>query len=420
MKKPIVILALPKHDDAFTSTPYQLAVEFSRSSPVLYVSHPYSWLDCLRHPLDPRLLKRLRASFTGGSIEWSGSPTLMVLILPLILPINWLPTGKIYDRLSRFNHWLVSRAINKAAAKQELSDYVFINSHDYYFADIHQQLIRKSKYIYQCIDPIVKSYSARHGKSLEARAASSADLVISTSPYLRERMASYNTNSYLVPNAANFSLCHQATDAATTTLQEIDRLPGLKFGYVGNIERRINYQLLIDVFKTRTDWHLIMVGPLDKTYVPSDFTALPNVTFLPSVSHGDVPRVLKSIDIAIIPFLCDEVSAQIYPLKMYEYLASGKPVITTNFNPEVIEALADVVSIADSPREFAGRVSEITHHDNASLRERRIAVARANDWSQRSEVILELIASTEQPGLIALKAEEDNIDGKPMAAGLIR
>lgn len=393
MNKPIVILALPKHDDAFTSTPYQLAVEFSKSRSVLYVSHPFSWLDFVQQPSDQRLLQRFKGTFSNGMLVPSESPTLMVLLLPLILPINWLPAGKMYNWLSRFNHWLITRAINKATEKLELTDFDFINSHDYYFANVYQGLKGRSRYIYQCIDPIIKSYSARHGRYLEALAARNADLVISTSPYLKDRMLEYNSQSYLVPNAANFSLCNKATDPATMTLPEIDEKVGLKFGYIGNIERRINYPMLISIFKSRPEWQLIMVGPKDGTYIPEDFMALPNLTLLPPVKHAQVPQVLKSIDIAIIPFLCDEVSAQIYPLKMYEYLASGKPVITTNFNPEVIEALADVVQIADNPGQFKERVKEITNSDSETLRTKRIAVARSNDWSQRSEQILDLIDS---------------------------
>lgn len=391
MNKPILILALPKHDDDFTSTPYQLAMEFAISSRVLYVSHPYSWLDLLRNMTDVRLIKRLKASLRGGAVETSKHPNLMLLILPLVLPINWLPSGKLYNWLSKVNHRIVARSINKTTAKLELGRFHFINSHDYYFADMYRQLLGMSQYVYQCIDPIIKQYSARHGKALEERAARSADLVISTSPYLNERMLAYNPNSKLVPNAANFELCNKAMKEETKTLPEITKLNGLKIGYVGNIERRIDYQMLINIFTARPDWHLVMVGPKDESYIPAKFLTLSNLTLLPSVSHEQVPQVLKSIDIAIIPFVCDEVSAQIYPLKMYEYLASGKPVITTNFNPQVIGELQDVVNIASDGIDFIWQVELLNTTDSAELQAQRIEVARANDWSQRSEMILNLI-----------------------------
>ncbi|MEM8895767.1 MAG: hypothetical protein AAGC88_14385, partial [Bacteroidota bacterium] len=63
MSKPIVILALPKHDDNFTSTSYQLAEQFAKSRSVLYVSHPYSWTDLLKGFKSAKMLKRFRATF---------------------------------------------------------------------------------------------------------------------------------------------------------------------------------------------------------------------------------------------------------------------------------------------------------------------------------------------------------------------
>ncbi|MEM8896391.1 MAG: glycosyltransferase, partial [Bacteroidota bacterium] len=305
--------------------------------------------------------------------------------------INWLPEGKLYNWLNKINHSIVARAIKRAIRRLGIDEYDFINSHDYYFAQIHQLLNNEGKYIYQCLDPIIKAYSARHGHRLEQEAAIEADLVISTSPTLKEKMLAYNPNSILVPNAANFSLCHQALKPETNTIPAIDSLEGLKFGYIGNIERRIDYSLLLNVFTAHPDWQLIMVGPIDESFIPNEFFELKNLTLLPPVPHHQVPEVLKSLDIAIIPFVCDEVSAQIYPLKMYEYLASGKPVITTDFNPEVIGALASAVNIANDFEQFFEQVELIKAIENESLVQDRVNVARQNDWSQRSEMILNLI-----------------------------
>ncbi len=391
MNTPIVILALPKHDDNFTSTPYQLALKFAETRSVLYVSHPYSWIDFLRNPRDAKLRKRFMATRSGGNIEMSEHPNLQILILPLVLSINWLPPGILYDWLCEFNHRIVINAINNATRRLGLTEYNFINSHDYFFAHVRKKLTSVRRYVYQCIDPIIKAYSARHGRKLEAEAARYADLVISTSPSLNERMLEYNPNSFLVPNAANFDLCNRAMDPETGTIPSIDRLEGLKFGYVGNIERRINYDLLIEIFGSVPEWQLVMIGPKDISYIPDEFLSLPNLTLLPPVSHEQVPEVLKSVDIAIIPFLCDEVSAQIYPLKMFEYLASGKPVITTNFNPEVIRSLGATVHIASDKIQFVAQVNEISMTEDANHQTERIEVARANDWSQRSGMILDLI-----------------------------
>lgn len=393
---PIVVLGLPKHDDAFTSTPYQLAQEWAKERTVWYVSHPYTWLDYLRNRTNPVIRRRWRATralLTASGIiaECDTTPGLRLLYLPLILPINGLPPGRFYRLLSKINHWMVAKAIRRMLRQEGIEHYVFINSHDFYFAHLPKLLPPPRRSVYHCIDPIIKSYSARHGHYLEAQAVQVADLVVTTSPFLKRKMETYHPNTHCVPNAANFSLSQQATLPETPIYPAVAKLPGPRIGYVGNIERRIAYDWLIEIFRSQPDWHLVMVGPCDHDFIPAEFSTLSNVHLLGPVPHPQLPEVLKGFDVALIPFQRDEVSAQIYPLKLFEYLGSGKPVVTTNFNEEVTAPLRPLVACGEDATSLREAIERTLQDNDPSRRQARLRVAAENDWSARAQQFINLL-----------------------------
>ncbi|MEO0330263.1 MAG: glycosyltransferase [Bacteroidota bacterium] len=390
--KPLVILALPKHDDSFTSTPYQLAKELAQEREVWYVSHPYTWIDFLKNIQKKKAWKRFWAGWPFGLVvELIEQERLRILYLPLTLPINAFPPGKLYNLLSALNHYWVAGTLQRLIRRKQLTEYVFINSHDFYLGRIHRWLPRPSLYIYHCIDPIIKAYSARHGHYLEKEAASEADVVVTTSPFLERKMKQYHAKSYCVPNAANFALSHRVTLTETEPHSTVQKISGSRIGYIGNIERRINYSWLTEIFTRRVDWQLVMVGPRNDQYIPESFRQLPNVHFVPPVPHEELPKVLKAFDIALIPFTKDDVSAQIYPLKLFEYMGSGKPVVTTDFNWEVIAPFQDDIYVGTTVEELERAIENALTESGEDSAQRRIDIASQNDWAARGRQLSELI-----------------------------
>nr|WKN34463.1 glycosyltransferase [Tunicatimonas sp. TK19036] len=391
-QKPILILALPKHDDAFTSTSYQLAKEFARERMVWYISHPYTWIDFLKNIRKKKAWKRFWASWNIKLVtEDTAQEQLTVLYLPLVLPINGLPPGLLYDVLSTLNHRWIAATLQKLIRRQRIDEYIFINSHDFYLGRIYRWLPSPFLYIYHCIDPIIKAYSARHGVYLEKEAATQADLVITTSPFLQRKMQQYHPKSYCVPNAANFALSHRATLPETEMHPEVRKIAGPRVGYIGNIERRINYTWLTEIFTRRANWQLVMIGPRSDQYIPESFLQLSNVHFIPPVPHHQLPNVLKAFDVAFIPFQKDEVSAQIYPLKLFEYMGSGKPVVTTDFNHEVIEPFQEDIYVGATAVELEDAIEKALTEKEETRSRRRIQIASQNDWAARGQQFSELI-----------------------------
>jgi teichuronic acid biosynthesis glycosyltransferase TuaH len=386
----ILFQSLPKHDGSYTSTPWQIATRLAESNRVIFADHPYSILDLITGFFKPAILKRLKGLFGTLSYKKEGVD---VLLTPFVFPINFLPKGKLYDFFLMLNHRILASRVNRYLKKNNIDALIYVNSFNFYFPYLHQFLrshIRCN--VYHCIDPMVKAFTLKHGKYLQRDAVQHADVIISTAPALQQNFVDQGyLNSYLVPNAANFDLFNRAsTDLPLHA--SVQSISGKVIGYLGNIERRIDFELLKRVLNQLPDWTLVLAGPVERQYVPVEFFNHRQVKFIGPVVHHDAPAVVKRFDVAIIPFKCDEVTSGIYPLKLFEYMAAGKPVVTTNFNPDVLNELPEVVHSADTPELFADFVLLAYSTDNRQKREKRIQVASQNTWEHRAQVFSSLIA----------------------------
>lgn len=391
--KDIIVLALPRFDGKYESTSFNISYELAKNNRVVFVDNPFTLKDVVRSIRSYQFKKRWRKflPFSDGLIPFENHGVkLNIQVLPPILPINPLPKGFVYNALSQFNHWLIARRIKKAIRRLKMKDYIFINSWNFYYPDMVQKL-KPSLSVYHCVDAMIKPYSLRHGPYLEPRAIRNADFVVSTSKALQEEKAKYNINSYFIPNAANFMHSSKALDRETEIPRVLSSLKKPIIGYIGNIERRIDYDLMKQVLEKNPDWTLALIGPVDQNYFPGWFEKMKNVVVLGPQPYQQLPGFLKGFDVAIIPFKVDHVSRTIFPLKLFEYLGAGKPVVTTPFNPDAIEALENVLYVASDAGEFERSIKNALGEKSESIIEKRIAVARENSWENRGKAFADLL-----------------------------
>jgi glycosyltransferase involved in cell wall biosynthesis len=146
-------------------------------------------------------------------------------------------------------------------------------------------------------------------------------------------------------------------------------------GYVGVIDERIDFDVVRAVAERALE--VVLVGPVMKL----EGVALPrrgNVHFTGQMPYDDLPSLLAGFDVALMPFALGEATASISPTKTPEYLAAGKPVVTTAV-PDVVAAYADIVHVADDPESFADDCVAALVPD-PDRRERGREAARAMDW----------------------------------------
>jgi glycosyltransferase involved in cell wall biosynthesis len=390
MKKyDVVILAFTRWDQQSSSATLSFAKEWSKSHRVFYVDKPYSLIDLLGSSTDQGIRKRFQAIFFGRNrftnVE-TGFSNFTVLTPGIIFPVNFLPSGFLYKLINRFNEFLLLRQIKRMLKKFDVQDYIYIN---HFFPNM-LPVISDSNYkpllnIYHSQHDIkLTKYLQRHGAIAEERIAYQADLVCASSKNLYKQFSKHSKDVHYLPNAVDFEMFNAAIDSDEKPfdLESSGSTPIILFaGYLSRI--RIDYSLLIELCEAYPHFLIVVVGTYDeKDVVEFKLDQKHNLLLMGNRSHEAIPRYIKSAKVTIIPYLCNMLNKSLFPMKLNEYLALGKPVVTTDFS-EDLHAYEEVITIAKSINEFIDSVGILVNEKDDVIVQQRIKRASENKWADR-------------------------------------
>lgn len=239
--------------------------------------------------------------------------------------------------------------------------------------------------VYYCVDDFTHwpGVDALAAASLERELLDRCDLVLATSQRLADTRRAARGPTELLPHGVDVELLARASDPATVPLAGVRRgRPVL--GYLGLLDARLDVELVTSVARARPDWDVVFVGPTDAA--PDPRLALPNVRRVPAVPYGRVPEALAAFDVAILPYVRSELTRSINPLKLREYLASGRPVVATSL-PEVAR-YAPAVEVADAPGDFIAAV-ERSLADARDRRAERAPLLAGESWDDRARAFVD-------------------------------
>lgn len=389
--KNIFFLGATRFDSSAQSTSFTIAQQLAEKNFVFYIDYPITWKDYFKKNHKQEIENR-KSKFSPGSdgILTTGNPNFKIIIIPPLLSINFLPEGFFYRTLLKFNERIISNRIKKVIKRYKISDYVYINSFNFHYPGIAEKLTPSLK-IYHCVDPMIMPYDVKHGIISENMLVEKSDFVVCTSRQLYSEKLLLNPNTHFIPNAADISHSGKALDENLLVHQSIANLKKPIIGYIGTIERRIDYELLKEVIETNHDKTFVLAGPVAHEYVPNWLTDQTNVCMPGSIPYKDLPNLLKGFDLAIIPFKKDDVSSTIFPLKLFEYLGAGKPVVLTNFNKDLKEFTSGIVTYCEDSASFSEAISSELNSDSELKRQGRIEVAAENTWEKRASEFDKLI-----------------------------
>ena len=231
-----------------------------------------------------------------------------------------------------------------------------------------------------------------------------ADLVFAGGPSLWRSRVGKNPNLHLFPSGVDEAHFERATRSDVERPEDLLDIGGPVLGYFGVIDERMDLALLKHLAEERPDWHVVMLGPVVKIEATS-LPQAPNLHYLGMKAYEDLPGYLAHFDVALIPFALNEATEFLSPTKTLEYLAAGKPVVSTPL-PDVVGLYGEVVRVGATPAAFLRAVEAALAEDRAAKTQRQeraqtlltryswdaIAAAMAHELEQLGERVVERVA----------------------------
>jgi glycosyltransferase involved in cell wall biosynthesis len=232
---------------------------------------------------------------------------------------------------------------------------------------------------------------------LEKRISEDADVVIAMSETAAQTLRSYADRLiHVIPNGADYHYFSGADAPGDAIPSDVSAIPGPRVAYFGNISAKVDIALLHRIAKARRDWSIVIVGGdrlfrNDDKAVFSELVAAPNVYWLGHKAYEEVAPYVRAMDVNVLAYRVGESlwSEACSPLKLYEYLAAGPPIVSSSL--QVTDAHEDIIAIARNDSEWLSALEDAIDNRGRGTVEERRAVARRNTWDARLGQIEPLI-----------------------------
>jgi glycosyltransferase involved in cell wall biosynthesis len=213
--------------------------------------------------------------------------------------------------------------------------------------------------VYDCVDELAAARGLVRApvvRELERRLLDRARVVIVTHENLAPGRARPGRPAHLVPNGVEVAHFRAAARPETPVPPELGRLPRPVVGFVGSLQYWIDFDLVRFLAQARPAWSFVLVGPRGRLGRVGRVEGLPNVHLLGPRPYRDLPGYLRGFDACLNPYVLDEVARHASPLKLYEYLAGGKPVVSVDM--PAARRFEAVVAIGRTYGETLARLDE--------------------------------------------------------------
>ena len=247
--------------------------------------------------------------------------------------------------------------------------------------------------VYDCIDPCFTPQDQQVHDATEAAIVKLSRLVFCTAESLYEKLAQIHCNVHLLPNACQAPV-HQMLRPALPKPYAAQGHSGPIIGYMGTFDSRVDTVMLTEAARRLPEYTFALPGRInaDQEANVAELRKLPNVILPGSVSEQEGYAFTAAFDVGLVPFIPGPINDAINPVKMYMYLAAGKPVVATWLRE--CRRHAPYVYSAQSVTDFVEAIRRSIAEDSDVLREARIAFAMQNTWEDRARNALDHLRAT--------------------------
>ncbi len=289
-----------------------------------------------------RLLNGLRGVHQVEKSIW--------VISPLVIPFKHQ-----WKIVRSINRWVLNRTIIRFCKRQgfENQDTVVWTYHPYVLDYLN--CIQYGSLVYHCVDDLsaIPGIDSKAFIKKEEDILRAANVVFTTSKKLYEKCGAINKNTHDFPNVVDWEHFSQAFNPGPDP-DDLKEIPHPRIGYVGVLsDFKVDFELLLSIATERPDWHLVLIGEEREGQHNSTVQILKgmqNVHFLGYKKYGDLPNYMRGFDIGLLPTLINRYTDSMFPMKYFEYIASGLRVTTTPLL--VFENHIYFVEIGKSAKDF--------------------------------------------------------------------
>jgi glycosyltransferase involved in cell wall biosynthesis len=296
----------------------------------------------------------------------------------LYQPERWLPS---FGRPAWLASWTAAERGRRAAAllrRRGCKTIIFYLWRPYFDRVLESGLYDLS--CYHIVDEYSFSPSELPMTNQEIQLIKQVDQVFIHSPALLERKGHFNPHTLFVPNGVDY----RAFATPQEEPADLKDIPYPRIGYIGIIKTQLDFRILLELATRHVEWSFVFVGPKgnlgEDVILVDQLSKLPNVHFLGHKPMEMACAYPQHFDVCMLPYKANDYTKYIYPLKLNEYLAGGKPIVGTP-----IRSLLDfshVIKLASTQEEWSRALAESLAPDAVSIDEieKRRSIAKQADW----------------------------------------
>ena len=353
----------------------ELAALFARFNRVLFVEMALS---------PANFLKDSKATITHWRDWWKGSREIQSNLFCYTAP-PVLPLGRSCATINSLNQRIIYHGVKNAMDLIGMRSPLLWISDPYFsfFSRNHGQIITIYDWIH---DNPVSSGSKidRTYRKLEKEFLGNADIIFTPSRVIYNRYGKNDPRFHLIPHGVNHELFSTGRREVPADLEKI---PPPLIGFIGTIGTTVDIGLLEKLVRRKKAWSFIFIGDVKREV--KTLSSAPNVYFPGPKNRQELPQYLSSFDAGIIPYRVSPETGTVHPVKTYEYLAAGIPVVSTNL-PE-LETLRGMIELADGDEAFISCLDKVLKKDTPEEHRERTRFARENSWESRIGEIEKII-----------------------------
>lgn len=381
----VIILSTADWDNPFWTNKQHVASQLaSRGHRVLYIES----LGLRRPSASKADLKRILFRAWKGVRPPRNVSTNLWVWSPVVLPFHGNPVVRLINRVSLrlgLSFWSTIRNISVSRAIFWTYSPLTTSFFD---------LSSFSSVVYHCVDEVKAQPGMPVGEieRRELELVRSSDVVFVTSRSLERSRLIENRNTYYFSNVADYDHFSRARLASTIVPPDIKGVGRPVIGFVGAISGyKMDFGLVAEVARLQPDWSFVLIGKVGEGDPWTDVSALkglPNVHLIGPKPYRELPAYMKGMDVAMLPCAINEYTAGMFPMKFFEYLSAGLPVVSTPL--EALSEYSDVVRFAADPISFVRAIEGcLTERLNSDFERRVEGVARQHTYEVRMDRMME-------------------------------